>query len=154
MNRLDAITGLVFAVLSLACLVFVVPRQTFSLEEDFGLSPSFFPYFVFGLLLCLSALLALKSIFISTDEPTGRMFKAGGFKKFIINCVLSLCAIMGLYFIGFLITAPFVIAATMFIMGCRKWGLIAIVAIIPSFILYGVFVIILGLPLPKGLLFM
>jgi hypothetical protein len=154
MKRLDTITGFIFAFLSLICLIFVVPRETYSLGEDFGLSPSFFPYVVFGLLLFLSGLHGIKSLCISSDEPACRLFEVRGFKKFILNCVLAFCSIMGLYFLGFLIMAPFITAAAMFIMGCRNWGLIAAVALIPAVILYAVFVVVLNLPLPKGALFL
>lgn len=152
MNRLDTITGSIFFVFSIFGLIFVVPQETFSLGEDFGLSPSFFPYVVFGLLLILSGLLAIKSIFISSDEPAYRMFAAGEFNKFLLNCGLACCSIVGLHLFGFLIMAPLIITATMLIMGCRKWWLLAVVALLPSVILYMVFVVILNLPLPKGVL--
>jgi hypothetical protein len=153
MRKKDAVLGIFLLIISLVGIIFIVPRETYSLGYEAGLSPAFFPYLVLCLLGGLSGLLAISNLVKGRAEEPFPLFENDTLKKFILSCCIVFGACLTLNCLGFLIVGPLTVAAAMWLMGCRSWVQLAFVSPAGPILLYFIFSILLRQPLPKGIFF-
>ena len=153
MNRIDAILGIIFIVFSLISLVFIVPSQTFSFGYGDGLSPSFFPNAILIVLCGLSVLLVVTNIMTFRTSASRQPFSVRSYVNFIWIVLITIGACVGMYCLGFLLSSPLIIVATMLLMGeTGRLRIISYSIACPIFI-YLIFAIILKKQLPLGIIF-
>lgn len=154
MRKKDAVLGIFLLIVSLVGIIFIVPRETFSLGYEAGLSPAFFPYLVLCLLGGLSGLLAVSNLVKGrSEEKPLPLFENNTLKKFILGCCIVFGACLTLNYLGFLIVGSLTVAAAMWLMGCRSWVQLAFISPVGPILLYFIFSILLRQPLPKGIFF-
>ncbi len=153
MNRTDAILGIFFLFFSVIGLIFIVPRETISFGYGEGLSPAFFPNVILTVLCGLSILLTGINVIKLRKDKSKHVIDVKEIVKFLWVCLMTAGSVLGLYYLGFLVAAPLIIAAAMLFMGGRTWRLILIVCTTCPIVIYLIFKILLEKPLPVGLLF-
>lgn len=124
----DLVAGCVLAASALLALFWLIPAHTQPALSEFDVAPGFFPNMAAG------AVLALSTVLIIVRFRTLRQAMVSGDRTFILVDIaiwsfVGLATIGGMQTIGFVWTAPVLIAAGMVFSGCRTLWLIAVLAI-------------------------
>lgn len=115
--------------------------------------PGFMPRWIAGALLLVGAILVFQALrpraglaaSIAWPAPSGRIRVATVLGALAVSLTV-------LDKLGFLVTTTSFMAVVIYGLGVRSWRTLAIVPILAAVILYGVFSLWLGVPLPKGIL--
>ena len=149
----DVIVGLIL--LGLAILFFAL---SFTLPvRRAGLSPTTFPRFVTIVMALLASGLVVQGVRtqrLATADSGRRPADEVGQKRryalrFILLAVLGIGYTQLIRFLGFVVATPFMMAGTMLLFDEKKWYRIALVAVISTAVLYGLFRIVFRVPLPR-----
>jgi len=146
-QRLEAIIGLTIVIL--ACLVYFLVIPVYVEPDDFStVSPDLLPnvtVICFGL---LGGIMFIHRQFIAEfDGEPSPISKENLIQLFIIIVIFAV-AIFLMHIGGYLIGGSAVVAALMLYMGARNWLQIAATSLIAPVLLYGLFEVLLGIPLP------
>jgi len=116
--------------------------------------PGFWPRMLGGLLIVVSCLLILTTVFTKKEMAAHLLdFKSRGFKQVVKLFAVLILFGFGLNFIGFLPSSLIFVALVMYVMGVKNPVKIGITGVAITLSIYVIFAVALGLILPKGVLF-
>jgi len=113
--------------------------------------PGFLPFWV-GLSISLVALIPLVRTFTKFASKLANPFQKGDFKNFFIVIGTSVGVILVTPLTGLLIALGLMVGVICKLMGTESWKMVIGLAVISPVVLYVIFDVILGVPLPKGIL--
>ncbi len=123
------------------------------LSAGLTLGPDFLPYALGILMLFLSILLFIQSIILGKEKKNKRFFpKWEGLKR--IFCILGGLLGYVLFFerLGFILSTFLCLLLIMILLKRRRFLTIIIVSLTVTFGLYGLFITLLGISFPRGVL--
>ena len=133
--------------------LFILEAFYFLLIKQLPPKAARYPYFVLGLMVFLTLLLAINTFIIkpkNTEEEEDK-FKGNLYGQFFFVIVLSAVYVVLIDIIGFFVTTAIYLFVTMVILKSNfKWSIV--VSIVFPIFLYLVFVSFLKVPVPRGFL--
>ena len=135
--------------------LFILEAFYFLLIKQLPPKAARYPYFVLGLMVFLTLLLAINTFLIkpkNTEENKEEdQFKGNLYGQFFLVIALSAVYVILIDIIGFFVTTAIYLFVTMVILKSNiKWSIV--VSIVFSIFLYLVFVSFLKVPVPRGFL--
>ena len=133
--------------------LFILEAFYFILIKQLPPKAARYPYFVLGLMVFLTLLLAINTFIIkpkNTEEEEDK-FKGNLYRQFFFVIVLSAVYVVLIDIIGFFVTTAIYLFVTMIVLKSDiKWNIV--VSILFPIFLYLVFVSFLKVPVPRGFL--
>ena len=135
--------------------LFILEAFYFLLIKQLPPKAARYPYFVLGLMVFLTLLLAINTFLIkpkNTEENKEEdQFKGNLYGQFFLVIALSTVYVILIDIIGFFVTTAIYLFVTMVILKSNiKWNIV--VSIVFPIFLYLVFVLFLKVPVPRGFL--
>ena len=135
--------------------LFILEAFYFILIKQLPAKAARYPYFVLGLMVFLTLLLAINTFLIkpkNAEEDKGEdQFKGNLSGQFFLIMALSAVYVILIDIIGFFVTTAIYLFVTMVILKSNiKWNIV--VSIVFPIFLYLVFVLFLKVPVPRGFL--
>ena len=135
--------------------LFILEAFYFLLIKQLPPKAARYPYFVLGLMVFLTLLLAINTFLIkpkNTEENKEEdQFKGNLYGQFFLVIVLSAVYVILIDIIGFFVTTAIYLFVTMVVLKSNiKWSIV--VSIVFPIFLYLVFVSFLKVPVPRGFL--
>ena len=136
--------------------LFILEVFYFILIKQLPAKAARYPYFVLGLMVFLTLLLAINTFIIKPknieeDKEEEDKFKGNLYGQFFFVIALSAVYVILIDIIGFFVTTAIYLFVTMVILKSNiKWSIV--VSIVFSIFLYLVFVSFLKVPVPRGFL--
>ena len=134
--------------------LFILEAFYFLLIKQLPPKAARYPYFVLGLMVFLTLLLAINTFLIkpkNTEDKEEDQFKGNLYGQFFLIMALSAVYVILIDIIGFFVTTAIYLFVTMVILKSSiKWSIV--VSIVFSIFLYLVFVSFLKVPVPRGFL--
>ena len=135
--------------------LFILEAFYFILIKQLPAKAARYPYFVLGLMVFLTLLLAINTFLIkpkNTEENKEEdQFKGNLYGQFFLVIALSAVYVILIDIIGFFVTTAIYLFVTMVILKSNiKWNIV--VSIVFPIFLYLVFVLFLKVPVPRGFL--
>ena len=135
--------------------LFILEAFYFILIKQLPAKAARYPYFVLGLMVFLTLLLAINTFLIkpknSEEDKEEDQFKGNLYGQFFLIMALSAVYVILIDIIGFFVTTAIYLFVTMVILKSNiKWSIV--VSIVFSIFLYLVFVSFLKVPVPRGFL--
>ena len=135
--------------------LFILEAFYFILIKQLPPKAARYPYFVLGLMVFLTLLLAINTFLIkpkNTEENKEEdQFKGNLYGQFFLVIALSAVYVILIDIIGFFVTTAIYLFVTMLALKSNiKWSIV--VSIVFSIFLYLVFVSFLKVPVPRGFL--
>uniref|UniRef100_A0A7C3RUC6 Tripartite tricarboxylate transporter TctB family protein n=1 Tax=Dictyoglomus thermophilum TaxID=14 RepID=A0A7C3RUC6_DICTH len=143
----DTRIGLGIIILGIFILI-----NSFSLPKSpLGLGAGDFPMIIsYGLIIC-GLLLVYQGI--KKTEETVKLYSFKDLKKIFLLTLLCFLYVYLVSYIGFLYLTPFLMMATLYLFGYKKWIFGVIISIVFTILVYYVFFSIFKVPLPLPSLF-
>lgn len=113
--------------------------------------PGFLPFWV-GLSISLLALIPLAKTFTQFASKLVNPFQKGDFKNFFIVIGSSIGVILITPLTGLLTALGLMVGVICKLLGTKSWKMVIGLTIVTPVALYLIFDVILGVPLPKGIL--
>ncbi len=149
MKRVDLVVAVVFFLLGLWVLWQATKLPQFTV---FGPGPEFMPNVLGILLLILSALLFVNSWRNAPPLPEGFAPDRAGIRRIAIMIAALLLYTALLEIVGYMVLT-FAYAAFMLLAMARyRWYVDLALAAVITFVFYQAFVVVLGVPAPRGIL--
>ena len=130
---------------------FIIGSLSYPTRDRYGPGPGFFPLLLGVLFSALSLLLFVGSVARKEEDK-----KEGGSQLPILRPVLYLCVLFGFYFLfeqlGFILTLFFFMTGVLFLFGRRSIRFSLSISVLATFFAYIIFVKLLSVPLPPGIL--
>lgn len=143
-NRVASILIILFA--------FIIIYQ--SLQFDYIVEgtpgPGFLPFWL-GILIALVALIPLIKTFTGLASKLANPFKAGEFNDLYIVIGSAIALVIITPVTGLLIALGLMVGTISKLMGTKSWKTVIGLAVLTPVFLYGVFVFVLAVPIPKGI---
>lgn len=135
--------------------LFILEAFYFLLIKQLPPKAARYPYFVLGLMVFLTLLLAINTFFIkpkNTEEnKEEEQFKGNLYGQFFLVIALSAVYVILIDIIGFFVTTAIYLFVTMLALKSNiKWSIV--VSILFPIFLYLIFVSFLKVPVPRGFL--
>ena len=135
--------------------LFILEAFYFLLIKQLPPKAARYPYFVLGLMVFLTLLLAINTFIIkpknAEEDKEEDQFKGNLYGQFFLIMALSAIYVILIDIIGFFVTTAIYLFVTMVILKSNiKWSIV--VSIVFSIFLYLVFVSFLKVPVPRGFL--
>lgn len=131
--------------------LFILEAFYFILIKQLPPKAARYPYFVLGLMVFLTLLLAINTFIIKPKNTEEDKFKGNLYGQFFFVIVLSAVYVVLIDIIGFFVTTAIYLFVTMVILKSNiKWSIV--VSIVFPIFLYLVFVSFLKVPVPRGFL--
>ena len=135
--------------------LFILEAFYFLLIKQLPPKAARYPYFVLGLMVFLTLLLAINTFLIkpknSEEDKEEDQFKGNLYGQFFLIMALSAVYVILIDIIGFFVTTAIYLFVTMVILKSNiKWNIV--VSIVFPIFLYLVFVLFLKVPVPRGFL--
>ena len=134
--------------------LFILEAFYFILIKQLPPKAARYPYFVLGLMVFLTLLLAINTFLIkpkNTEDKEEDQFKGNLYGQFFLIMALSAVYVILIDIIGFFVTTAIYLFVTMVILKSNiKWSIV--VSILFPIFLYLVFVSFLKVPVPRGFL--
>ncbi|PHI12880.1 tripartite tricarboxylate transporter TctB family protein [Fusobacterium polymorphum] len=134
--------------------LFILEAFYFLLIKQLPPKAARYPYFVLGLMVFLTLLLAINTFLIkpkNTEDKEEDQFKGNLYGQFFLIMALSAVYVILIDIIGFFVTTAIYLFVTMVALKSSvKWSIVASI-LFPIF-LYLIFVSFLKVPVPKGFL--
>ena len=134
--------------------LFILEAFYFILIKQLPPKAARYPYFVLGLMVFLTLLLAINTFLIkpkNTEDKEEDQFKGNLYGQFFLIMALSAVYVILIDIIGFFVTTAIYLFVTMVILKSNiKWNIV--VSIVFPIFLYLVFVSFLKVPVPRGFL--
>lgn len=142
----NILTGLLAAALGGVLIFWVTPAQT--VPAIFATVPSgFYPNFTSGMLILSGLALAISGLVAKQDELTGRP-ASHTVIRFSVSFILLVAAMFAAPIVGFVPAGVGICLITLLLMRENRWALIAVISIAAPLLVWAVFEILLGRPLP------
>ena len=134
--------------------LFILEAFYFILIKQLPPKAARYPYFVLGLMVFLTLLLAINTFLIkpkNTEDKEEDQFKGNLYGQFFLIMALSAVYVILIDIIGFFVTTAIYLFVTMIVLKSNiKWNIV--VSIVFPIFLYLVFVLFLKVPVPRGFL--
>ena len=134
--------------------LFILEAFYFLLIKQLPEKAARYPYFVLGLMVFLTLLLAINTFLIkpkNTEDKEEDQFKGNLYGQFFLIMALSAVYVILIDIIGFFVTTAIYLFVTMVALKSSvKWSIV--VSILFPIFLYLIFVSFLKVPVPKGFL--
>ena len=135
--------------------LFILEAFYFILIKQLPAKAARYPYFVLGLMVFLTLLLAINTFLIkpknSEEDKEEDQFKGNLYGQFFLIMALSAVYVILIDIIGFFVTTAIYLFVTMIVLKSNiKWNIV--VSIVFPIFLYLVFVLFLKVPVPRGFL--
>ena len=135
--------------------LFILEAFYFILIKQLPAKAARYPYFVLGLMVFLTLLLAINTFIIkpknAEEDKEEDQFKGNLYGQFFLIMALSAVYVILIDIIGFFVTTAIYLFVTMVILKSNiKWSIV--VSIVFPIFLYLVFVSFLKVPVPRGFL--
>ena len=134
--------------------LFILEAFYFLLIKQLPPKAARYPYFVLGLMVFLTLLLAINTFLIkpkNTEDKEEDQFKGNLYGQFFLIMALSAVYVILIDIIGFFVTTAIYLFVTMIVLKSNiKWNIV--VSILFPIFLYLVFVSFLKVPVPRGFL--
>ena len=135
--------------------LFILEAFYFLLIKQLPPKAARYPYFVLGLMVFLTLLLAINTFIIkpknAEEDKEEDQFKGNLYGQFFLIMALSAIYVILIDIIGFFVTTAIYLFVTMVILKSNiKWSIV--VSIVFPIFLYLVFVSFLKVPVPRGFL--
>ena len=134
--------------------LFILEAFYFLLIKQLPPKAARYPYFVLGLMVFLTLLLAINTLLIkpkNTEDKEEDQFKGNLYGQFFLIMALSAVYVILIDIIGFFVTTAIYLFVTMVALKSSvKWSIV--VSILFPIFLYLIFVSFLKVPVPKGFL--
>ncbi|MHB9316749.1 tripartite tricarboxylate transporter TctB family protein [Fusobacterium polymorphum] len=134
--------------------LFILEAFYFLLIKQLPPKAARYPYFVLGLMVFLTLLLAINTFLIkpkNTEDKEEDQFKGNLYGQFFLIMALSAVYVILIDIIGFFVTTAIYLFVTMVALKSSvKWSIV--VSILFPIFLYLIFVSFLKVPVPKGFL--
>ena len=134
--------------------LFILEAFYFILIKQLPPKAARYPYFVLGLMVFLTLLLAINTFLIkpkNTEDKEEDQFKGNLYGQFFLIMALSAVYVILIDIIGFFVTTAIYLFVTMVALKSSvKWSIV--VSILFPIFLYLIFVSFLKVPVPKGFL--
>ncbi|OWP26001.1 hypothetical protein CA839_09055 [Fusobacterium polymorphum] len=134
--------------------LFILEAFYFLLIKQLPPKAARYPYFVLGLMVFLTLLLAINTFLIkpkNTEDKEEDQFKGNLYGQFFLIMALSAVYVILIDIIGFFVTTAIYLFVTMVTLKSSiKWSIV--VSILFPVFLYLIFVSFLKVPVPKGFL--
>lgn len=112
--------------------------------------PGFMPFWA-GIVLFLVALIPFVRTFTRFSSKLSNPFQSGEFKNFFIIIGSSILVVIVTPVTGFLIALGLMVGIIAKLMGTKKWITVFGLTVFIPVLMFGIFVKILAVPLPKGI---
>lgn len=130
-------------------IAFVFLFLTHSLKDS---GSRVFPYIV-----CILTIILATALLWCTKRKnrrgTGDVFDFSGTLSALAMCVFLLLYTVATTFIGFYLSTPFYLAASMWFLGQRNKKIILLISVMTPLVIYVFFTLLLGMRVPEGVLF-
>ncbi|MDF2821061.1 MAG: hypothetical protein K0R15_1502 [Clostridiales bacterium] len=144
MRKGNLISAIIFIIIGIYVLIEVSTFPNLGGEQVTG--PEFFPKILAIVLIVLSLILFISTILDKENRETG-LFNALATKTYItMFSLLAYVLLMGI--LGFIIPTIVFLIGMIRLCGMKSIPRIAIVSILATFVIYGVFQLLLAVPLP------
>ena len=134
--------------------LFILEAFYFLLIKQLPPKAARYPYFVLGLMVFLTLLLAINTFLIkpkNTEDKEEDQFKGNLYGQFFLIMALSAVYVILIDIIGFFVTTAVYLFVTMLALKSNiKWSIV--VSILFPIFLYLIFVSFLKVPVPRGFL--
>ena len=134
--------------------LFILEAFYFLLIKQLPPKAARYPYFVLGLMVFLTLLLAINTFLIkpkNTEDKEEDQFKGNLYGQFFLIMALSAVYVILIDIVGFFVTTAIYLFVTMVALKSSvKWSIV--VSILFPIFLYLIFVSFLKVPVPKGFL--
>ena len=134
--------------------LFILEAFYFLLIKQLPPKAARYPYFVLGLMVFLTLLLAINTFLIkpkNTEDKEEDQFKGNLYGQFFLIMALSAVYVILIDIIGFFVTTAIYLFVTMVALKSSvKWSIV--VSILFQIFLYLIFVSFLKVPVPRGFL--
>ena len=135
--------------------LFILEAFYFILIKQLPPKAARYPYFVLGLMVFLTLLLAINTFIIkpkdAEEDKEEDQFKGNLYGQFFLIMALSAVYVILIDIIGFFVTTAIYLFVTMVMLKSNiKWNIV--VSIVFPIFLYLVFVLFLKVPVPRGFL--
>lgn len=153
MKKRDLISSLFFCIIG---VIFFIGSFNYSIWERYGPGPGLFPLILGIIFSILSFSLFLTSLF-RKERKEDELIESEPLNLFAINrTIIYLCTILCFYFLfdrlGFLLTILIFMLGTLILFGEKSIKFSFLISILTSLGIYFLFVRLLGVPLPGGIL--
>ncbi|MBN2860653.1 MAG: tripartite tricarboxylate transporter TctB family protein [Sphaerochaetaceae bacterium] len=151
----EVYTGLVLLIFSVLMYFVIIPMNIKSYAV-YGLPPSFFPKVISAALALFSLLLLISGVREGGKELFGKEAISKHLRSINKKTVKNIAMIFGLFIlyliglgtIGFLISTPIIIFLLGLAFRWKRYIILTILALVATAVLYVIFGIVLGSPLP------
>jgi putative tricarboxylic transport membrane protein len=144
----NIVISCVFILLGIIVLVNVSTYPSVGREQITG--PAFFPRLLALILIGLSVMLFISN-YRSKDQSS-----TGLFDIYAINAYITMVGLLGymvmINIVGFIIATPILLFGLMKFYGMKKYPKLVLSSVIITGIIYGVFKLLLAVPLPTGII--
>lgn len=147
MRTANLVTGLVAILFGLVMYRYIIPNQVMDLG-GFGMAPQTFPRVAAGVMAFFGGVLVVQQFSPGSRDATPSPMALPQWYFLLLITAMLLVAVLMLTYLGFVWSAPLMIAAFMLFAGCRAWVKIVLVAVSLPALLYVVFWLLLEIPLP------
>jgi putative tricarboxylic transport membrane protein len=149
MRKKDLCSSLFFFLFGVS---FIIGSLSYPTWDRYGPGPGFFPLLLGVLFSALSLLLLIRSV--ARQEEGDK--KEGGSQFPILRAVVYLFVLFGFYFfferLGFILTLFLFMSGVLYLFGRRSIRSSLSISVLATFFAYLVFVKLLSVPLPPGIL--
>ncbi len=143
-NRIVSVLIIVFGIF------LTLQSKKFDYMVDGTPGPGFMPYWL-GIAIALVALIPLIKTFTQFASKLDNPFQTGDFKNFFIVIGSSIVVMIITPVTGLLIALSLMVGVIARLMGTKSWKTVIGLTICTPILLFGIFVMILNVPLPKGI---
>lgn len=144
-NRITSILIILFGLL----ITFQATKFDYMVQGTPG--PGFLPFWI-GILLTLVALIPFIKTFTGFASKLPNPFEAGDFRSLFIVIGGSTVAAIITPITGLLVALGLLVGVLAKLLGTKNWKTVIGLTVFTPILFYGLFVLILGVPLPKGIL--
>ena len=153
MKKRDLVSSLFFLVIG---ILFIIGSFSYSIWDRYGPGPGLFPLLLGIIFSILSFLLFIVSS-LRKEHKEDELIETDSLNIFAIHkTIIYLCLLFGFYFLfnrlGFLLTIFFFMTGTLILFSKRSLKLSLSISVLTSLLTYFIFVRLLGVQLPEGIL--
>jgi hypothetical protein len=143
-NRIASILIFLFGIYVL------VKAREFDYMVEGTPGPGFLPFWI-GICIALVAIIPFVRTFTQFASKLVNPFQSGDFKNFFIVIGGSIAVMLLTPVTGLIVALGLMAGAISKLMGTKSWKIVIGLAVVTPIVLFGIFDMILGVPLPKGI---
>lgn len=143
-NRVASILIIIFA------LIIIYQSLQFDYMVEGTPGPGFLPLWL-GILIALVAIIPLIRTFTGFASKLANPFEKGEFKDFYIVIGSAIVLVIITSITGLIVALGLMVGTIARLMGTKDWKTVIGLAVLTPVLLYGIFVFVLSVPVPKGI---